>query len=43
MKYLITGTTSGIGQEIKNKWVECSLKCNKHVVDKKYGIGYYTN
>jgi MoaA/NifB/PqqE/SkfB family radical SAM enzyme len=27
----------------KSKWVECSMKCNKHVVDKKYGIGYYTN
>ena len=27
----------------KNKWVECSLKCNKNVVDKRYGVGYYTN
>ena len=27
----------------KNKWVECSMKCNKSVVDKHYGIGYYTN
>ena len=24
-------------------FVECSQKCNKNVVDKKYGIGYYTN
>jgi len=27
----------------KDKWVECSLKCNKKVVDKHYGVGYYTN
>lgn len=24
-------------------FVECSQKCHKNVVDKKYGIGYYTN
>ena len=27
----------------KNAFVECSQKCHKNVVDKKYGIGYYTN
>jgi MoaA/NifB/PqqE/SkfB family radical SAM enzyme len=27
----------------ENNWVECSLKCNRKVVDKHYGIGYYTN
>ena len=26
-----------------NAFVECSQKCHKNVVDKKYGIGYYTN
>ena len=26
-----------------NNWVECSQKCSREVVDKKYGIGYYTN
>lgn len=24
-------------------WVECLQKCNRHVVDKHYAIGYYTN
>lgn len=27
----------------KNNWVECGQKCARSVVDKKYGIGYYTN
>lgn len=27
----------------KNPFVECSQKCGKDVVDKKYGVGYYTN
>ena len=27
----------------KNAFVECSQKCGKNVVDKKYGVGYYTN
>ena len=27
----------------KNNWVECGQKCSREVVDKKYGIGYYTN
>ena len=26
-----------------NNWVECSQKCSREVVDKKYGIGYFTN
>ena len=26
-----------------NNWVECSQKCSRKVVDKHYGIGYYTN
>ena len=26
-----------------NNWVECSQKCSREVVDKHYGIGYYTN
>ena len=26
-----------------NPFVECSQKCGKEVVDKKYGVGYYTN
>lgn len=24
-------------------WVECSQKCNRQVVDKRYSVGYYTN
>jgi len=27
----------------KGPWVECAQKCSRSVVDKKYGIGYYTN
>lgn len=27
----------------KNPFVECSQKCGKKLVDKNYGIGYYTN
>ena len=27
----------------KNNWVECGQKCSREVVDKKYGVGYYTN
>ena len=26
-----------------NPFVECSQKCGREVVDKKYGVGYYTN
>ena len=32
------------GWNDKNKtWVECSQKCNKHVVDKNYAVGWETN
>ena len=32
------------GFKDKNKtWVECSQKCHKNLVDKKYAVGYYTN
>lgn len=28
---------------VENPFVECSQKCSREVVTKKYGIGYYTN
>lgn len=27
----------------QKNWVECSQKCHRSIVDKKYAIGYYTN
>jgi MoaA/NifB/PqqE/SkfB family radical SAM enzyme len=29
--------------DTNKNWVECMQKCNKHIVDKQYSIGYYTN